>query len=142
MKAIHTLRFAIIGLLMFGTQVEVQAQENTQHYVIMQLDSDRTQDQKATLSRIEALKAGWGEDVKIRLVVHGEGIALYEMAKTKHEAQIKELMEDGVQFVVCRKSMLNQELVPADLIGGVEMVQMGVKEIIVKQEGGWTYFRN
>ena len=131
-----------LALALFALPITLLAQNQPTHKVIMQLDSDRGRDWAIALKRVEALKQGWGDDVQIRLVAHGEGIGIYQGTHNKHAEAIATLQDKGVEFVVCRNSMVNLNMLPEELLPNVEMVQMGAKEIILKQENGWVYYRN
>lgn len=140
MKATRILLLmAFCGLLISPAKAQVQS--DAPHKVVMQLDSDRQSDLKSTLGRIEALKTGWGEEVDIQLVVNGDGLDLLT-SSSKYADQIAELQKLGVVFTACRKSMMMRALVPSDMLEGVTFVQLGAKEVILKQESGWTYYRN
>lgn len=112
------------------------------HKVVIQMNSDSNKDQRALVSKVNALQDGWGNDVQIAIVFHGAGLAMVNKRLTRYSDEILAIQERGIQVKVCRNSMVGQKLVPVDMLEGVEFVQMGLKEIILLQEAGWSYYQN
>ena len=51
-------------------------------------------------------------------------------------------MQDlGVQFVVCENTMKQRKVTKEQLLPNTGFVKMGIGEIILKQEQGWSYIK-
>lgn len=131
-----------------SAQVRVQkqgtpAQQQTvgMHRVVMQLSSADTLEHKGLMNNLKHLKEGWGDSVQVEVVVHGPGIALVTKGNSTQGEAIEQMIQKGVQFVVCRNTMKQKGLTEEQLLSGVGVVPMGIGEIIKKQEQGWTYIK-
>jgi intracellular sulfur oxidation DsrE/DsrF family protein len=51
------------------------------------------------------------------------------------------MIEKGVSFVVCRNTMKQRNISEVQIIPNMGFVPMGVGEIILKQEQGWSYLK-
>lgn len=111
------------------------------HKVVVQLSTADTLEHKGFLNNLKNLKEGWGDSVQVEVVVHGPGIELLTKGKSVFEKEIQKMMEKGVQFVVCRNTMKQRAVGEEQIIKNVGFVQMGVGEIILKQEQGWSYLK-
>jgi uncharacterized protein len=111
------------------------------HKVVVQLSTADTLEHKGFLNNLKNLKEGWGDSVQVEVVVHGPGIELLTKGKSAFEKEILKMMEKGVEFVVCRNTMKQRAVSEEQIIKNVGFVQMGVGEIILKQEQGWSYLK-
>ncbi len=111
------------------------------HRVVVQLSTADTLEHKGFLNNLKNLKEGWGDSVLVEVVVHGPGIGLLTKGKTTGEKEIQKMIEKGVRFVVCRNTMKQRGISEEQIIPNVGFVQMGVGEIILKQEQGWSYLK-
>lgn len=111
------------------------------HKVVVQLSTADTLEHKGFLNNLKNLKEGWGDGVQVAVVVHGPGIDLVTKGKTTGETELQKMTQKGVQFVVCRNTMKQRGISEEKIIKGVGFVQMGVGEIILKQEQGWSYLK-
>lgn len=97
------------------------------------------------LRHLGAHLAATGGKVEIRVVSFGEGVKLFQMAKTDAAlaAGIDKLRDKGVRFLVCRNTMRVQNLTPADLykVEPADVVPSGVAEIARLQGMGFVYIR-
>jgi intracellular sulfur oxidation DsrE/DsrF family protein len=111
------------------------------HKVVVQLSTADTLEHKGFLNNLKNLKEGWGDSVQVEVVVHGPGIDLVTKGKSTGKMEIQMMMEKGVRFVVCRNTMKQRNISEEQIIPNVGFVQMGVGEIILKQEQGWSYLK-
>lgn len=111
------------------------------HKVVVQLSTADTLEHKGFLNNLKNLKEGWGDSVQVEVVVHGPGIDIVTEGKSTREKEIQKMMEQGVRFVVCRNTMKQRNISEEQIIPNVGFVQMGVGEIILKQEQGWSYLK-
>lgn len=55
--------------------------------------------------------------------------------------ELKELVEDGVVFVVCNNTMKKFDLKKEDLYDFIKIVPAGVIELMLKQQEGYSYIK-
>lgn len=127
---------SILSLLFMNSNVQAQ-----QHKVVIQLTSGDSLVWKATMNNVRNLKKGWGDDVKIEVVVHGPGIGFLITDKTTEAERIKDFSSKGVVFVACENTLRERKIPKETLLPGTGYVEMGVGEIILKQEQGWSYLK-
>lgn len=111
------------------------------HKVVIQLSSADTVEHKGLLNNLKNLKEGWGDSVLVEVVVFGPGIDFVTKGKSTAEKEIQKMTEKGVRFVVCRNTMKQKNISEEQIIPNVGFVPMGVGEIILKQEQGWSYLK-
>lgn len=113
----------------------------TQHHVIIQLSSNDTLVWKGLLNNIKNLKNGWGDSVSIEVVAHGPGIDFLTKGKTNQQERITYFKSKGVVFVGCENTLIERKIPKENIIPAAGFVKMGVGEIILKQEQGWSYIK-
>lgn len=111
------------------------------HQVVMQLSSNDTLVWKGLMNNLRNLKAGWGDSVQIEVVAHGPGVEMLMAAKTTQLEKIRQFKSMGIQFVVCENTLRERNIPKESIIPESGFVKMGVGEIIMKQEKGWTYIK-
>lgn len=111
------------------------------HKVVMQLSSGDTLEHKGLLNNLKNLNEGWADKVMIEVVVHGPGIDLVTKGRSTQEKNIQNMISKGVRFVVCRNTMKQKNITEDQILSNVGFVPMGVGEIILKQEQGWSYLK-
>lgn len=111
------------------------------HQVVMQLSSNDTLVWKGLMNNLRNLKAGWGDSVQIEVVAHGPGVEMLMTAKTTQLEKIRQFKSMGIQFVVCENTLRERNIPKESIIPESGFVKMGVGEIIMKQEKGWTYIK-
>ncbi len=77
----------------------------------------------------------------LEIVVHGPGIELVTKGKSTQENNIQKMIDGGVRFVVCRNTMKQKNISENQILPDVGFVAMGVGEIVMKQEQGWSYLK-
>lgn len=111
------------------------------HKVIFQMSSADAEEQKGLINNLQSLKEGWGENVQIEVVAHGPGITFLMKEKSNASAGIAKMIKQGVVFVACENTMKKKSVTKDQLLEGVDTVPMGIGEIIMKQEQGWSYIK-
>lgn len=146
------LLFSMVSLLLFSESTFSQQNSNSKstgkeskstavHRVVMQLSSGDSVVHKGLINNLRNLKAGWGDSVQVEVVVHGPGIDFVHKDRSTQQKEIQEMIDKGIEIVVCKNTM-TQKKVPADkLLPRIGIVPMGVGEIIMKQEQGWSYIK-
>jgi intracellular sulfur oxidation DsrE/DsrF family protein len=150
MKSILTLSIALFLLGLNQTafaqakpkaKKEKAGKQIVQHKIIMQLTSAEMPVHKGLIKQLHNLKNGWGDSVAIEVVCHGPGIDFLSTEKTKFKDEIYQLKERGIVFVVCENSLKEREVPKEAILPNMDYVKMGIGEIVVKQEQGWTYIK-
>ena len=111
-----------------------------QHKIIMQLTSGDTNVHKRVVKQIANLLAA-APNSKIELVCHANGISMLMTQQTKVHPKIAELKTKGVEFIACENTMLDKKISKEEIIQESGYVQVGILEIVRKQEQGWSYVR-
>lgn len=111
------------------------------HKVVMQLSSADSLEHKGLMNNLKNLTEGWGDSVLVEVVVHGPGIDLVTKGKSTQQQALQAMMAKGVKFVVCRNTMKQRNISEDQILPNIGFVQMGVGEIIQKQEQGWSYLK-
>ena len=55
--------------------------------------------------------------------------------------KIDEFIYSGVRFVACENTMKQKNIKKEEILPEVGFVPMGIGEIIMKQEKGWSYLK-
>lgn len=140
----------IVTLLAFNTAI-LFAQNNTkshtasndvlQHKVVFHLTSNDTLAWRGLMNNIRSLRAGWGDSVRIEVVANGMGVQMLMKAKTTQQERIADFKSKGVVFYACENSMRERKISKDEMVSDTEYVPMGVGEVIMKQEKGWSYIK-
>jgi intracellular sulfur oxidation DsrE/DsrF family protein len=117
------------------------AQSPAKHRIVMELSTRDTSVWRAAVGSISKLKKGWGDDVQIEVVVHGAGIGFLLKGIATQEDAIKELKAKGVQFAACANTLKDHNIDRSQVIPEAGIVPMGIGEIVLKQESGWSYIK-
>lgn len=125
----------VIGILLFFFQLSAQ------HRVVMQVTSSDTLVWKSLMNNLKHLKAGWGDSVIIEVVVHGPGIDLLTKGKTTQQEKITQFTTMGINFMACENTIRERKIPKENIIPEAGFVKMGVGEIVMKQEQGWSYIK-
>lgn len=134
------LKIAITIALIYGNFTSF-GQTAPSHHVVMQLSSSDTLEWKGAISNLVNLKKGWGDDVEIELVAHGPGIGFLLSNQTTQLKTISALKAAGVIFSICENTLKSKNIDHGLIIPEATTVPMGVGEIILKQEAGWSYIK-
>ncbi|WP_290789638.1 DsrE family protein [Flavihumibacter sp. UBA7668] len=111
------------------------------HRLVIQLNTGDTLIWNGMMKNLKNLKAGWGDSVQVEVVVHGPGIQFMMKEKTTQAIGIATFKKMGIEFVVCENTMRERNVSKEQLLPEAGFVKMGVGEIILKQEAGWSYMK-
>ena len=139
MKYSNRVMMIVAVLLLSATAAF--SKSHAKHRIIVQLSNADTMVWKATMHNLKNIMKGWGNDVAIELVAHGPGIGFLVAGKTTQQEAITQLKAQGVQFVACENTMREKKIDKSQLVSEAGTVPMGVGEIILKQEEGWSYLK-
>jgi intracellular sulfur oxidation DsrE/DsrF family protein len=128
-------------LLLFSIAFNQDVFAQNKHRIIMQLTSNDINVHKGLTKQLNNLKNGWGDSVEIEVVCHGPGIDFITTEKSGFKEEINQLLKRGIVFVACENTMREKQIPKESIMMGMQFVQMGIGEIVVKQEQGWSYIK-
>jgi hypothetical protein len=115
--------------------------QNTEHKIVFQLTSEDPKLHKGLIKQLNNLKNGWGESVEMEVVCHGPGINFLIVGISEYQKEIEELSVKGIHFVACENTLIEKKIDKNTVIPNLEFVKMGIGEIVLKQEIGWSYIK-
>ena len=136
--------FFALAMLFFSFQLLSQNTNKPgtiQHRVVIQLTSNDTLVWKALMNNIKNMKTGWGDSVAIEVVAHSNGIDFLIKGKTTQQEQITYYKSQNVIFVGCENTIRERKISKENIIPEAGFVKMGIGEVILKQEQGWSYIK-
>jgi intracellular sulfur oxidation DsrE/DsrF family protein len=138
----NPMKFLLITLFsVFSLGVFAQTESNeSEHRLIIQFVNDDPQSQKGLMKNLSNLTSGWPE-LQIEVVCHGPGIFILHNEKSIYSDQIRNFIEMGVVFAACENTMKGKKIDNAEIMEEATRVPMGIKEIVLKQEAGWSYVK-
>lgn len=89
----------------------------------------------------DALKFYGDEKVRIRVVAYHQGMRLLLKKEKEIAARVQALQQHGVEFVACGNTMDTEKIGDWSLTENVEVVSVGVAEIIERIQEGAVYFQ-
>jgi intracellular sulfur oxidation DsrE/DsrF family protein len=114
---------------------------HAQHRVIIHVASNDTSSWKGLMNNIKNLKSSWGDSIMIEVVAHGPGLDLFTKDKTNQLDKITYYKKMGVDFRACESAMAERKIPKDAILADVGFIPMAVKEIILRQEQGWSYIK-
>jgi len=120
----------------------LQAADNkkTHNLVVQVVDNDPAR-WKQALGIIKNLKADMGNDkLDVEIIAHGGGLKMV-LLDSEVSNMLAHARKDGVVISACAASMKQQKVSEKDLYVGVRTVPFGAKQIMLRQEAGWSYLR-
>lgn len=135
---IITLLFSLFSLHGWSQK---KSKHVTQHHIVIQLSSNDTLAWKGLMNNLKHLKAGWGDSVVIEVVAHGPGLDLFTKGKTTQQEKITQFSQMGIKFLVCENTIMERKIPKDSIITEAGFVPMGIGEIVLKQEQGWSYIK-
>lgn len=135
MKKILTLLFLLSMLH------NVSLAQGKRHKIVFQFtNAIDTLQQKAFVKQLQNLQEHW-PDAQYEVVVYNQGLELLMPGKSKYLPEIKSLIQQGVEFLVCENSMKNRKIGKEAFIPEAGYVKAGIAELVERQEEGWTYIK-
>lgn len=134
----------LTNVMLFSNRTQAQSGNTTKqpaHRIVMQLTSSDEKVHKGLIKQLNNLKSGWGDSVAIEVVCHGPGIEFLTTDKTKFSEEIYKLKQQNIVFIVCENSLREREVAKEAILPQMQFVKMGIAEIVVKQEKGWSYIK-
>lgn len=143
------LALAVVALLPFATGLSnaVAADAGAKQKVVYHLNSDDDKHQKAFLQNVQNhINAVGKENLDLRVVMHGPGIALLQNAKKDEDvkSRIDNLKLQGISFNVCANTLKGKKINhKTDMydVSDNDIVPSGVAEIAILQGKGYAYVK-
>lgn len=142
------ISFALIALLSLGVGMSATMAENYgKQKVVYHVNFDDEKRLKATLGNIQNhINAVGKENLDLRVVMHGPGIALLEVANKNPDFadKISNLKRQGVHFNVCNNTLVSKKInYKNDLydVSQQDIVPSGVAEVAYLQSKGFSYIK-
>lgn len=138
---------ALLGLLALGTAGCATTEGYGRQKVVYHVNSDDDKTLKAALGNIQNhINAVGKENIDLRVVMHGNGLALLQKTKDNQDTKSKvdNLKMQGVAFNVCANTLKGKKLnYKSDLydVSEKDIVPSGVAEIAHLQKLGFTYVK-
>lgn len=82
-----------------------------------------------------------GKLFDIEIVANSDAVVAYQKSNDRFREKFIELSERGVGLCACRKSLKILNISSEDIYEFVNIVPVGVEEIIVKQLDGYAYLK-
>lgn len=131
----------VLFILAASANAIAQEQINQKHKVLFQMSTANEDEQRGLIRNITNLLQGWGDNFQAEVVAHGPGIS-FVTAGSVVAKEVERLAAKGIVFVACESTMAQKGIKPSDLLPGVSTVPMGIAEIVLKQEQGWSYIKS
>ncbi len=141
------LPLALLGLLALGTAGCATTEGYGKQKVVYHLNTDDDKTLNAAMGNIQNhINAVGKENIDLRVVMHGNGLALLQKAKDNQDTKSKvdNLKMQGVAFNVCANTLKGKKLnYKSDLydVSEKDIVPSGVAEIAHLQKLGFTYVK-
>lgn len=141
------LPLALLGLLALGAAGCTTTEGYGKQKVVYHVNSDDDKTLNAAVGNIQNhINAVGKENIDLRVVMHGNGLALLQKAKDNQDTKSKvdNLKMQGVAFNVCANTLKGKKLnYKTDLydVKEKDIVPSGVAEIAHLQKLGYTYVK-
>ncbi|MEK7796288.1 MAG: DsrE family protein [Pseudomonadota bacterium] len=138
---------ALLGLLALGAAGCATTDGYGKQKVVYHVNSDDPKTLKAAVGNIQNHINAVGKDnLDLKVVMHGNGLALLKVAKDDQEmkSKVDKLKFQGIGFQVCANTLKGKKLnYKTDLydVSEKDIVPSGVAEIAHLQKIGYTYVK-
>ena len=136
-----TIASLIIILVGVFNPIKLLAQDTgAGHKIVFQLTDNDEKSHKALNNQLKNLTEGW-PDAEFEVVVHSAGINYLQKSKSNSKDEIEALTAKGVKFKACENTLKSKNIDKSDILEAAGFVQMGIAEVVLKQEAGWSYIK-
>ncbi|NEN23286.1 hypothetical protein G3O08_07215 [Cryomorpha ignava] len=133
------LAVVTIIISLFSTSMEAQ-DTGENHKIVFQLTDNDVKSQKALTNQLKNLTESW-PNAQIQVVVHSAGIHYLMKEKSGFKSEIEALVKKGVEFKACENTLKSKEIDKLEILEVAGFVPMGIGEVVLKQEAGWSYIK-
>lgn len=107
--------------------------------IVLQVSSDDPKRFEGAMSNAINLQKFYGIDhLEVAIVTFAGGVRHLLKDSATAPERVKSLQDYGVSFVACGNTLDTIGKAEDDLLGGVEVVQVGIAEIVERQLRGWV----
>lgn len=114
--------------------------EKKQHKIVIQFSSPDSLSYNALITNLTNLETGW-PDAQVEVVFHSGGLDMMLSKKTRFAKELEKFHDQGIAMMVCENTMARRKVSKADLLPFAGTVPMGIGEVVLKQEAGWSYLK-
>lgn len=137
MKILSALFISLISLSAFSQSND----DGRGHKVVFQFVSGDSLSQKSLINNLKNFREGWPK-AQAEVVFHGNGIYMIMNEKSAFAKELQDFSKNkDVKMVVCGNTMKQKQVNKNQLMPFVSIVPMGIGEIVIKQEQGWSYIK-
>lgn len=111
-----------------------------QHRVVFHLASDDTLVYQMVVRQVNNILGVW-PTARVEVLANSLGVNMFRREGSKLEKPVQALVDKGVVFAVCQNSMRAMKLTKDDMLKQATFVPVGVAELVMKQEDGWSYIK-
>ncbi|MEP6754336.1 MAG: DsrE family protein [Chthonomonadales bacterium] len=130
-----------IGMMAAGSSL-VRAEVAKKHQVVFEVNVDGIETWQSIMNNVENLqKEDSVKGIKIELVCHGKGLSMLLTKEAALVDRLKAASDKGVILAACENTMRRKMVKKEDLPTFTTTVPSGVTEVVLKQEGGWSYIK-
>ncbi len=130
----HFLLIALFALS-FGTFAQKK-----NHKIVFQLATDQVKEHSSLIRQLNNVLNYW-PNATIEVVVHSAALEFMMIEKSSVKTEIEALIAKGVKFAVCQNTMKRKNVTEAEIMDGSMFVPVGIAEIVLKQEKGYSYIK-
>ena len=112
---------------------------DTRYKVVFQLSDNDTFVQKSLIRQLSNLMETL-EPVVIEVVAHSYGVDLL-LKDCTFKSHVQALRDEGVNFIVCEKTLEREKLDTTAFIPNIATVAGGLAHIVKRQTEGWSYIK-
>ncbi len=135
----------LVGLLLTATGLSAVCradQSEQQHRLVIQVSDGNPETMNLALNNaMNVVKALGQDNVDVEVVAYGPGLKLLLKSNARFRDRVASMEMYNVQFAACGNTMKSLKITKDALVEGVSVVDVGVLEIMKKQEEGWSYLR-
>ena len=131
----------IFAMLIGNMAMAQTADDGSSHKVVFQFVSGDSLSQKSLMNNLKNFREGWPK-AEVEVVFHGNGIYMVMNEKNNFTKELENFCTNKqVKMVVCENTMRQKKVQKSQLLPFVQTVPMGIGELVLKQEQGWSYIK-
>ena len=139
------LCLTVLTMPVHAFHTESHFEDSTKHKIVYQLNKIDTDYVDHVLFSVGELMRKYGDDIHIVIAVIGPGMHLLgtrpgRAVKGIHQQRASSLASYGVEFHACGNTMKGLGWSNKDVVDYATVVPIGVDDIMLLQEKGYSYF--
>lgn len=135
---------AVVGTRALAHHTDTHFEDDSAHHIIYQCNSADNEYLSHNLFSIGALLRKYGDDIEIVVACFGPGLNLLGKRPIRpipieFQKRVESLAEYGVSFHACGNTMKALRWTKDDLLDISKVVPVGVEDMMLLQEKGFSY---